>query len=53
MGLNSKLVIVTDWDVLTTGNTKTVAVDFGGSKRVGRAIGHNITVQGAGRDSEP
>ena len=47
MGLNSKLVIVTDWDVLTTGNTKTVAVDFGGSNVFGAALsGTIITFKG-------
>ena len=33
MGLNSKLVIITDWDcdAVSTARTKTLAVDFGGT----------------------
>lgn len=31
MGLNSKLVIITDWDFPNSASTKTLAVDFGGT----------------------
>lgn len=43
MGLNSKIVIIADWDVLTTGNTKTAAIDFGGSNISAIGLSGTIT----------
>ena len=47
MGLNSKLVIIPDWDVLPTAGTKTVAVDFGIASVSG------ITLSGVNQNVKP